>query len=146
MHDGLAGNEPQTPSSLPFPCARAFHAFIAVHANARSNTESAVAKKCQADQFQSNHHSTPTMTFVIIVRVHLLISCPSSHHPWSWRYRGTPSSCSCAACLFSCKQMFMHKYSPYLVHRDGMRSVRDNVRCCLEAFSTLVAMPYLTSL
>jgi hypothetical protein len=86
----VAGNEPQTPSFLPFQSARAFHAFVAVHADARCNSESTGAKKCQVDQFQSNHSSIPTMTFVVIVMVHLLISSPSSRHPWSWRYRGTP--------------------------------------------------------
>jgi hypothetical protein len=142
----VAGNEPQTPSFLPFQSARAFHAFVAVHADARCNSESTGAKKCQVDQFQSNHSSISTMTFVVIVMVHLLISSPSSSHPWSWRYRGTPSSCSCAACLFTCELVSNANSTRSLRVRDCLYGGAGNVRCCLEAFSTLVAMPYLTSL
>jgi hypothetical protein len=59
--------------------------------------------KNQAKQFQSDRHSSPTMTFVVIVKVHTLISCPSWRHPWSSRFRALSSSCSCAACLFDCQ-------------------------------------------
>ena len=142
MHLWLADKESQTPSVVPFPSASNFQAFVvAVHdADARCNSMSTVMKN-QANQSQKNRHSTPTMTFVVIIVVAKpLISCPSSR-PWSWMCPGTPSSCSCAACLLSsqyvsCIDMQIHRHSCDTMHRR-----REDVRCCLLAFSTLVAMP-----
>lgn len=143
MHLWLADKESQTPSVVPFLSASNFQAFVvAVHdADARCNSMSTVMKN-QANQSQKNRHSTPTMTFVVIIVVAKpLISCPSSR-PWSWMCPGTPSSCSCAACLFTCKHVSISTSRQI----DGGRDVSGDVRCCLLAFSTLVAMPYLTSL
>lgn len=84
----------QTPSHLAGPVPRViFQAFLVnVHDDhAHCNSVMSTAK-----------HPNQRTDSVPNVIAQTLISS-SCRHPWSWTYPGTPSTCSCAACLCECQ-------------------------------------------
>lgn len=48
---------------------------------------------------------------------------PSSFRPWSWRFRGTPSIGSCAACLRVCQSLFPALPNRLLRRDSGRRTL-----------------------
>src|ERR1700722_12381626 len=93
---------------------------------------------CPETTTTSDQRIPPTTIHI----VPLISSCPWTH-PSSSPYPGTPSLCSCVAFLYT-KCWSAHRV---LVPSKNtpVKLERENVRCCLLAFSIFAAAPILTS-
>ena len=82
-----------------------------------------------------SHHQCAPAYFLSFFAPPLVLAVPRNSFILFLRCLPVPLS----ACILHTTQTLCH------IH-DSVCRIDCNVRCCLEAFSTLVAMPYLTSL
>ena len=126
----------QTPSILPSHSRYATQEFSGV----RKCTRCRLQASSYYDQAPHTHNLPRTIR---IEKESFISSCPLKHSS-SWPYPGTPSTCSCVACLLIKFQSVFQTPKNSQYPTNAIHGLY--VRCCLLAFSIFVAMPTRTSL